>query len=80
MLSKGVPIITIGNNCAKMLCENCDIVASKVVDHGLLDMLKTNEPKELKQKKIILWNSRPVPMKEPDVFFEPLANIQRLIS
>jgi glycosyltransferase involved in cell wall biosynthesis len=80
LYEQGIPIITISNYCSKMLREKFGIRTSKVIYHGLLGMFRTREPKELAQKQVILWNSRLVPMKEPHLFVEGLANINSRID
>ncbi|MEM2979684.1 MAG: glycosyltransferase family 4 protein [Methanomassiliicoccales archaeon] len=69
----GIPIVAISEFTANMLREKFGVKAHKVVYHGLLDQFKARNPRTLsKGIPVILWVSRLIPIKEPNVFLDAL--------
>jgi glycosyltransferase involved in cell wall biosynthesis len=69
----GVPIITISNFTANMLKKRFGVKCYKVIYHGLLDCFRTKAPRTLKKGiPTILWISRLVPLKEPEILIAAL--------
>jgi glycosyltransferase involved in cell wall biosynthesis len=69
----GVPIITISNFNSNMLKKRFGVKCYKVIHHGLLDCFRTKAPRTLKKGiPTILWISRLVPLKEPEVLIAAL--------
>lgn len=69
----GVPIVTISNFTASMLRKRFGVKVYKVIYHGLLNHFKMKTPRTLsKRTPVILWISRLIPLKEPDVLLEAL--------
>jgi len=69
----GVPIITISNFNSNMLKKRFGVKCYKVIYHGLLDCFRTKAPRTLKKGiPTILWISRLVPLKEPEVLIDAL--------
>ncbi|MEM2614804.1 MAG: glycosyltransferase family 4 protein [Nitrososphaerota archaeon] len=69
----GVPIVTISTFAARMLREKFGVKVYKVIYHGLLKCFRTKTPRTLSRRTpTILWVSRLIPSKEPNVLLDAL--------
>jgi glycosyltransferase involved in cell wall biosynthesis len=78
LYSIGVPIVTISKFSAVMLRRLYSVKAAKVVYHGVLDTFRATAPRSHPHGHVlrILWVSRLVRAKEPEVFIKALAKLR----